>query len=193
VKACAVIPARGGSKRFPRKNVAPVLGVPMIRYAIRAAIESGRIEPGLVFVSTDDAEIAAVAVAAGAAVIERPPELAGDAVWTQPVIEHAVATCESRLGPVDRVLWMNACLPEVRAADVAGAFDRLDEQKLTEIISVGADLRSHSAVRVLRRELLTRGTLSAGFGVFVLDYIDVHHPEDIATVEARLLRRDPGA
>ena len=60
----AVIPARGASKRIPRKNIRPFAGVPMIEYAIRVALRSGLFEH--VIVSTDDAEVAAVARAAGA-------------------------------------------------------------------------------------------------------------------------------
>ncbi|RYY57824.1 MAG: pseudaminic acid cytidylyltransferase [Chitinophagaceae bacterium] len=66
MSAIAIITARGGSKRIPRKNIRPFLGRPVIHYPIAAALESGLFE--LVIVSTDDPEIAAVAVAAGAEV-----------------------------------------------------------------------------------------------------------------------------
>jgi pseudaminic acid cytidylyltransferase len=72
----AIIPARGGSKRLPRKNVLPVLGRPMIEYPITAALRSDLFDE--VIVSTEDKEIAGVAESAGARVMDRPMELATD-------------------------------------------------------------------------------------------------------------------
>ena len=85
----AIIPARGGSKRIPRKNLKPFDGVPMIVLSIRTALDSGLFER--VVVSTDDAEIADVARAHGADVpFLRPAELADDFAGTAPVIVHAL-------------------------------------------------------------------------------------------------------
>lgn len=85
----AVIPARGGSKRIPRKNLVPFRGRPIIAWSIAAARASGLF--GRVVVSTDDAEIAEVAQASGAEVpFRRPKELSGDHAATVPVIAHAL-------------------------------------------------------------------------------------------------------
>src|ERR1041384_7656100 len=85
----AVSPARGGSKRIPRKNIRPFAGVPMLVRAIRTAQASGLFER--VIVSTDDDEIAALAREAGAEVpFRRPAELADDHAPTVPVIAHAL-------------------------------------------------------------------------------------------------------
>ncbi|PNB49996.1 pseudaminic acid cytidylyltransferase [Pseudomonas sp. GW456-12-10-14-LB2] len=85
----AIIPARGGSKRIPRKNLKPFDGVPMIVRSIRTALDSGLFEQ--VVVSTDDAEIADVARANGAQVpFMRPAELADDFTGTAAVIAHAL-------------------------------------------------------------------------------------------------------
>lgn len=85
----AIIPARGGSKRIPRKNLKPFDGVPMIVRSIRTALDSGLFEQ--VVVSTDDAEIADVARANGAHVpFVRPVELADDFTGTAAVIAHAL-------------------------------------------------------------------------------------------------------
>ena len=87
--AVAVIPARGGSKRVPRKNVRDFNGRPMIAWPIATAIASGAFDR--VVVSTDDDEIAAAAEAAGAEVpFRRPADLADDHTPTVPVIAHAV-------------------------------------------------------------------------------------------------------
>jgi N-acylneuraminate cytidylyltransferase len=85
----AIIPARGGSKRIPRKNLLPFDGVPMIVRSIRTALDSGLFEQ--VVVSTDDAEIADVARAHGAQVpFLRPADLADDFTGTAAVILHAL-------------------------------------------------------------------------------------------------------
>lgn len=85
----AIIPARGGSKRIPRKNIKQFCGKPMIAYSIEAAVESGCFNR--VIVSTDDTEIAKVAQAYNAEVpFIRPEELSNDYAGTIPVIQHAV-------------------------------------------------------------------------------------------------------
>lgn len=85
----AIIPARGGSKRIPRKNIKQFCGKPMIAYSIEAAIKSGCFDR--VIVSTDDTEIAKVAQAYNAEVpFIRPEELSNDHAGTIPVIQHAV-------------------------------------------------------------------------------------------------------
>ncbi|MBN9074382.1 MAG: pseudaminic acid cytidylyltransferase, partial [Rhizobiales bacterium] len=122
----AVIPARGGSKRIPRKNIRPFGGVPMIAWSIRAAVESGCFER--IVVSTDDAEIARVAREHGAeAPFVRPSDLSDDHTGTVPVIAHAVRW-QGENGPVaDRVCCIYATAPFVRAADIRQGLRLLDE------------------------------------------------------------------
>lgn len=84
----AIIPARGGSKGLPRKNVLPLAGKPLIVYTIEAALESKKLVR--VIVSTDDEEIADISRKYGADVIMRPKELASDNTPTEPVIRHAI-------------------------------------------------------------------------------------------------------
>lgn len=95
----AVIPARGGSKRVPRKNIREFGGRPMIAWAIEAALEAGCF--GRVIVSTDDEEVAKIAMQHGAEVpFLRPPELADDYATTSAVISHATRWARSeRLRP----------------------------------------------------------------------------------------------
>jgi len=81
-----IIPARGGSKRLPRKNIRPLSGKPLLAYTIEAALESGATEP--LIVSTDDDEIAEVARQYGAEVILRPAELAADYSPTEAALLH---------------------------------------------------------------------------------------------------------
>ncbi len=84
----AIIPARGGSKGIPRKNVLPLLGRPLLVHTIEHARRAPSI--GRVFVSTDDDEIAAVAQAAGAEVVRRPPELSGDKASSELALRHVL-------------------------------------------------------------------------------------------------------
>lgn len=120
-----VIPARGGSKRIPKKNVKPFHGRPMLAWSIGAARESDCFEH--VIVSTDDEEIAATAKEWGAEVpFERPDELADDHTPTVPVVAHAVEVAEQLWGEVDRVCCLYATAPFVRAADIRAAKELLE-------------------------------------------------------------------
>lgn len=95
-QALAIIPARGGSKRIPRKNIRPFLGIPLLVRTI-ATLKSTNLFARVV-VSTDDEEIAAIACDAGAeAPFRRPPELANDTAATLPVIKHGIEELD-RLG-----------------------------------------------------------------------------------------------
>jgi CMP-N,N'-diacetyllegionaminic acid synthase len=89
-----IIPARGGSKRTPRKNIKPLAGKPLIAYSIEAALKSRYINR--VVVSTEDTEIAEVARALGAEVVIRPPELALDTTKTAPVLIQVVNILEKQ-------------------------------------------------------------------------------------------------
>jgi len=90
----AIVPARGGSKGVPRKNIRPLAGRPLIEYTIEAARGVSAVDRCIV--STDDDEIARVAEAAGAEVVMRPPELARDDTPTLPVLQHVVRTLSER-------------------------------------------------------------------------------------------------
>ena len=92
MKLC-VIPARGGSKRIPRKNIRHFCGKPMIAYAIEAAKSSNLFDN--IVVSTDDNEIATISETFGAEIpFMRPDELANDYAGTVDVIAHAINECE---------------------------------------------------------------------------------------------------
>ncbi len=120
----AVIPARGGSKRIPRKNIKHFHGKPMIGYAIEAARASDAFDR--VIVSTDDAEIAEVAKAFGAELpFIRPPELADDHTPTVPVIAHAISACEALGWGVEDVCCIYPGVPFISTDDLRAAHERL--------------------------------------------------------------------
>ncbi len=118
----AIIPARGGSKRIPRKNVRPFAGRPMIAHAIGAAQASGLFDR--IVVSTDDAEIAGVALAWGAEVpFTRPAALADDLTPTVPVIRHAIEALG--LAEQDLACCIYACVPLLKPSDLVACHDQL--------------------------------------------------------------------
>ncbi|AWW74150.1 pseudaminic acid cytidylyltransferase [Erythrobacter sp. KY5] len=122
----AIIPARGGSKRIPRKSIKAFAGKPMIGFAIEAAMACAEIES--VVVSTDDPEIARIARELGAEVpFERPPELADDFTPTVPVVAHAVKECGKLGWGVAYVCCIYPGVPFIRTADISDAFALLDQ------------------------------------------------------------------
>ena len=131
----AIIPARGGSKRIPRKNIKPFCGKPMIAWSIEAARLSGCFNR--IIVSTDDAEIADVARAYGAEVpFMRPPELSDDYTGTIPVIAHAIDWMNRHAGPVDFACCIYATAPFVQADDLKRGFDVLQQSGADYAFSV---------------------------------------------------------
>jgi pseudaminic acid cytidylyltransferase len=125
VSRLAVIPARGGSKRIPRKNIRSFAGRPMITHAIGLARASGLFDR--VLVSTDDPEVAEVALAHGAAVpFLRPAELADDYTPTVPVIAHAVRTARAMGWPVRLACCIYPAVPLLEPAALADALALLE-------------------------------------------------------------------
>ena len=124
----AVIPARGGSKRIPRKNIRPFGGLPMIGHSIRTALHSGLFEH--VMVSTDDQEIAQVARDLGASVpFMRPASLADDFATTLDVMQHAVAACRALDIQPQLVCCLYATAPFVLAADLQQGLTALQDTR----------------------------------------------------------------
>lgn len=106
----AIIPARGGSKRIPRKNIKEFHGKPMIAYSIEAALESNCFDK--VIVSTDDSEIAEIAIKYGAEVpFMRPDNIADDYATTLDVIKHAIEFTEQQGWGVENVCCIYATAP----------------------------------------------------------------------------------
>ncbi len=133
-RSVAIIPARGGSKRIPRKNIREFGGRPMIAWSIQAALESGVFES--VIVSTDDPEVAEIACECGAQVpFVRPPEISGDQVGLNPVLKHALNWLEMEGGGRPSFLGcIYATAPFLRASDLREAFERLHKKPEAEYV-----------------------------------------------------------
>lgn len=120
----AIIPARGGSKRIPRKNVKNFRGKPMIAYSIRACIESGCFDK--IIVSTDDDEIARVALEFGAEVpFMRPDYLSDDIVGTTSVIAHSTEWLLNQDIDVNLVCCVYATAPLIDPQDIRRGLNRI--------------------------------------------------------------------
>lgn len=131
-----VIPARGGSKGIPRKNLVPVLGRPLLAYTLDAALASTRLARTVV--SSDDSEIIKVARQLGADVpFVRPAELADDAAGSAAVARHALNTIEALDGTAfDVVVLLEPTAPLRVAADIDAAVDLLRTSDVDSVVSV---------------------------------------------------------
>lgn len=134
----SVIPARGGSKGIPRKNLRRLAGVPLVSRAIRKSLGCALID--CTVVSTDDEEIAELAVREGARVIMRPPELADDAATLDPVVYDAAVRIERELDTVfNAVVTLQPTSPLLRADTIARVLERFIERVELDTLIAAVD------------------------------------------------------
>lgn len=133
----AIIPARGGSKRIPRKNVKPFCGKPMVAHAVENALASEYIDK--VVVSTDDEDIAEVATQYGAEVpFLRPAELADDYTGTSPVVRHAITTLLGRNWDIEFCACIYATSPLLSTSLINTCYEKLLASKGTDYVFTAA-------------------------------------------------------
>jgi len=135
-KRICVICARGGSKGVPRKNVRLMCGVPLIMHTINHALQSALFDQ--VVVSSDDAEILAIAQTAGAYPLKRPDALATDTAGAAPAIEHALVQAEEKFNIIyDTLVVLQATSPLREVQDIVSAVDQFErEPQGTNLLSV---------------------------------------------------------
>jgi len=144
----AVIPARGGSKRIPGKNIKHFCGRPMIAWVIETAKNSNLFAH--IIVSTDDEEIARIAIEWGAEVpFMRPPDLADDFTATVPVIAHASKACIDYGWEVDYVCCIYPCAPLLQVSDLLAAHELLKDRDVDFVYPITE--YAHPIQRALRR------------------------------------------
>ncbi|MCC6993604.1 MAG: acylneuraminate cytidylyltransferase family protein [Deltaproteobacteria bacterium] len=145
MRVLGVIPARGGSKGVPRKNIRKLGDRPLIGHTIAAALASRLARTVL---TTDDEEIAAVGRSLGAEVpFMRPAELASDSARAIPVIQHALATLEAAGDHFDAVMMLQPTTPFRRTEDIDGALALLEKTGADSVISV-VDTGGHHPARM---------------------------------------------
>lgn len=139
-RAIVVVPARGKSKRFPRKNIALLAGRPLLAYSILAAQQARNIDD--VYVSTEDDEIAKIARGFGAQVpFRRPAELAGDQVPADAAVADLVRRLQSEHGlGIEIVVLIQPTSPFVTAAHIDAAVDLLRTESELDSVTTMAEL-----------------------------------------------------
>jgi len=158
MKVLGVIPARGGSKGVPRKNLRPLAGRPLIGWVLEAALEVSELDH--LAVSTDDEEIANVAGDWGARVLMRPRELAEDATPMRPVLIHAMETVEAETGsdPFDWIMCIQPTYPFItgsRIREVLEAGRNTSADSVTTLVAAPFSRHPFNA-RVIEKDGLAR-------------------------------------
>ncbi|MCX5677966.1 MAG: acylneuraminate cytidylyltransferase family protein [Candidatus Omnitrophica bacterium] len=128
-----IVPARGGSKSIPKKNIVDFCGKPLIAWTIRQALESSLIDD--VYVTTDDDTIAAVSEKYGAKVIRRPKRLSTDTASSEDALMHALSEIEKRGAGIDLVVFLQATSPLRRAKDIDMAIAQFRATKADSMFS----------------------------------------------------------
>lgn len=141
----ALIPARGGSKRLPRKNILDLGGKPMLAYPIEAALACGLFDS--VYVSTEDAEIAEVAKRHGAAVIARPADIAADRSTVVQVCLHALEVQPQ----IDLLCCIYATAVLLKPESIAAGHQMLCDQPETDFV-MGVSEYEHPPVQALKED-----------------------------------------
>ena len=183
-----IIPARGGSKRLPRKNLHLLFKKPLIQYAIEACKRSEYFNGDNIFVTTEDSEIANFSSTLGANIIKRPDALAADNVWTQEVLKHAVTQIESI--EVDNkhhlIVRVQANSPQVDGDKIDECIEKLINHDLWEVFTIDEQLIEDAAIHVMRAKCVYQAALSVYKGVVQTDYVDVHDRYDLAEAARRM-------
>jgi N-acylneuraminate cytidylyltransferase len=182
MKTIVIIPARGGSKRLPKKNIYPFNGKPLIAYTIDACKQCSFIDG--VFVSSDDAEILETAAAFGATGLLRPADLADDK--TPKIVAIRQAVNDPLVGELDRddiVIVAQANSPQITADQLNAAHALMTEHNLWEVMSTDSNGVQNAAFRLVRYHALFNEFLSAHCGFIVAPNMDIHTLEDLQKIE----------
>jgi N-acylneuraminate cytidylyltransferase len=147
LQVVAVVPARGGSKSIPRKNIHPLGGRPLLSWSIAAARAVPEIDR--ILVSTDDDEIASVARTHGAEVHHRPAALATDDALVVDTLRHLIADLRSRDEPIDVLVLLEPTCPLRSPEDIGACLRRLAGGGLDSVATFKpAELHPHRAWRI---------------------------------------------
>lgn len=130
-----IIPARGGSRGIPRKNIVELGGKPLIAWSIEAAKNSHSV--GEIFVSTEDEEIAEIAQSCGALIINRPIELATDNSTSESALRHALEFFDTEFSTLPEFFVFIQCTsPLISPIDVDAVVEKLQREEADSVIAV---------------------------------------------------------
>jgi len=146
-KVVAIIPARGGSKSIPQKNIINFCGKPLIAWSIEAAIATTEIDK--VIVSTDNEEIAMISLEYGAQVLMRPEHLAQDTSLVIDTMKHVIKTLEEAQNNYDYVVLIEPTSPLRLSVDISKCIQLIDNEMLDSVATFKeADLNPHRAWKI---------------------------------------------
>ncbi|MDR2406864.1 MAG: acylneuraminate cytidylyltransferase family protein [Bacteroidales bacterium] len=128
-----IIPARGGSKGIPQKNIMLFCGKPLIAWSIEEALNARLVDD--VYVTTDDKTIASISIEYGAKIINRPAEFATDSSSSEDALLHAIEVIESDGIVIDAVVFLQATSPIRESSDIDGAVKRFYEKQADSLFS----------------------------------------------------------
>ena len=188
MKIIAIIPAKGYSRRLPRKNIAEFNGKPMLYWAIKACRDSKYdIE---VWVSSDSDEVLKVAEEYGAKPYKRSKTLCKDNVPKQDVIKDVAAYIMKNGGHPDAFISLQPNSPEVQGSDLDDGLDELfysvKGEAMYEIFSVDRNLHQNAVYRMFRPHYLDHHGWSVHSGVVICERDDIHTKEDLEKVDNKV-------
>lgn len=134
-----IIPARGGSKGLPGKNIKPLNGIPLLTHSVQHALHS-KFDKKVV-VSTDDSAIAEVAIASGAEVIERPIDISGDTASSESALIHALTSVENSGYIPDLIVFLQCTSPIREPDDIDNAIDLIIKEQSDSLLSASPNHR----------------------------------------------------
>ncbi len=182
MRVIAIIPARGGSKRLPKKNIFPLDGKPLLQYTVDACRASTYIKE--IFLSSDDDEILSVGRKLDIVPLKRPASLADDK--TPKIVAIRQAALDPMVGKLDAddiVVIPQANSPQISAEQIDKACKLMLDYKLWEVMSTDDNGVQNAAFRIVRFHALFNEFLSAHCGFVVANNVDVHTIEDINKLE----------
>ena len=180
-----IIPARGGSKRLPRKNMFPLFGKPLLQWSIEACLKSEFLDADKIYVSSEDEEILEFATSMAVNTIQRPQKLSGDKVWTQDVLKHAASIIEETKS-IDLIVRVQANSPQLMGAKIDECINKLIDNDLWEVFTVDQYGIEDAAIHVMKYRCVNQKALSVYKGVVTTDYIDIHTKKDVDAVEEKM-------
>lgn len=186
INIVCIIPARGGSKRLPKKNIYPLLGKPLISWSIEESLKSKFLNKKNIFVSTEDEAIKEVVQKHNIQIIDRPSELAEDHVWTQDVLSHAKNYLNKNSIFFDVLVRIQANSPQIKSEKIDICIEKLIDNNLWEVFTVDENGIEDAAIHVLLDKCVNQKALSVYKGVVYTNYTDVHNIYDLSKIESSL-------
>ena len=175
-----IIPARGGSKRLPNKNMVKIWGKPMIYWSIKASKNSKYVKS--IYVTSDSKKILDYAKSLKVKLIKRPKTLSDDKTEKMKAIMHATNEIKKRSKPTI-IISLQANSPDVKSFDIDKCIEKLIRFNLNEVISTDENFNQNGTIRALREKQVFFDSLSTHCGFIVTNTSDIHTVGDLKKTE----------